>query len=138
MIIDLVELTSHENPRGSLVAIESNQNIPFSIERIYYIYNVPEGKRRGYHAHKDLKQLAICLHGSCKFLLDDGKTKTTYTLDTPTKGLYIKGLIWREMFDFSKDCVLLVLASEAYNEEDYIRSYEEFTKVVNDRPHSHC
>ena len=130
MIIDLVELTSHKNPRGSLVAIESNNNIPFTIERIYYIYNVPEGKRRGYHAHKDLKQLAICLHGSCKFLLDNGKGKHIYTLDTPTKGLYIKGLIWREMFDFSDDCVLLVLASEPYNEEDYIRDYEEFQERI--------
>ena len=130
MIIDLVELTSHNNSRGSLVAIESNKNIPFAIERVYYIYDVPEGKRRGYHAHKDLKQLAICLHGSCKFLLDDGKSKQIYTLDTPTKGLYIKGLIWREMFDFSEDCVLLVLASEPYNEEDYIRDYEEFKNII--------
>jgi organic radical activating enzyme len=132
MIIDLVELTSHENPRGYLVAIESNKNIPFSIERIYYIFDVPEDKRRGYHAHKELKQLAICLHGSCEFLLDDGEKQTNYKLDSPTKGLYIKGLIWREMYNFSSDCVLLVLADDYYKENDYIKDYNIFLKTVNE------
>ncbi len=133
MIIDLVELTSHENPRGSLVAIESNKNIPFQIERIYYIFDVPEDNRRGYHAHKELKQLAICLHGSCEFLLDDGKKQISYLLDTPTKGLYIKGLVWREMYNFSSDCVLLVLADDYYKENDYIKDYKLFLKIVNEQ-----
>jgi dTDP-4-dehydrorhamnose 3,5-epimerase-like enzyme len=126
MIIELVELKSHQNPRGSLVAIESNKNIPFDIERVYYIYDVPSEARRGYHAHKELKQLAICLHGNCEFLLDDGKKRVTYKLDSPTKALYIKGLIWREMFNFSKDCVLIVLADRQYDPNDYIWDYEEF------------
>lgn len=117
--------------RGSLIALEKEHNVPFDIKRVYYIFDTKDGVRRGYHAHKNLKQLAICVKGSCKFLLDDGTNKHVYDLNEPTKGLYIEGLVWREMFDFSPDCVLMVLADAYYDETDYIRDYESFfTEVV--------
>jgi len=87
--------------------------------------------RRGYHAHRDLQQVAICISGSCKFLLDDGRERVeNVILDSPNKGLFIDKMIWREMYDFSDDCILLVLASEYYDESDYIRDYEEFLKLI--------
>ncbi len=116
--------------RGSLIALEKEHNVPFDIKRVYYIFNTTDGVRRGFHAHKNLKQLAICVKGSCKFLLDDGTNKNIYNLNEPTKGLYIEGLIWREMFDFSHDCVLMVLADEYYDETDYIRDYANFLTEV--------
>lgn len=115
--------------RGSLIPIENGKNIPFDIKRVYYIYDTKEGVVRGKHAHKNLKQVVICLNGSCKFLLDDGNTKEIVELNDPSKGLYIEGLIWREMYDFSPDCVLLVLTDDFYKEEDYIRDYKEFLKI---------
>ncbi len=132
MNIELIDFQEHVNERGALVALEERKNIPFAIKRVYYIYDVPQEKRRGYHAHRDLEQVAVCLKGRCSFLLDDGKTKTTYTLENPATGLYIKGLVWREIFDFSDDCVLLVLANHYYDTKDYIFSYQEFLKAVAD------
>ena len=114
-----------------MIALEKEHNIPFDIKRVYYIFDTTDGVRRGFHAHKNLKQLAICVKGSCKFLLDDGISQEVYTLDKPTIGLYLEGLIWREMFDFSDDCVLMVLADAYYDEVDYIRSYQDFTTEVN-------
>jgi dTDP-4-dehydrorhamnose 3,5-epimerase-like enzyme len=116
--------------RGSLISLESNKNIPFEIKRVYYIFNTKINVRRGFHAHKNLKQIAICMNGSCKFLLDNGKNKEIILLDSPDKGLLIEGLIWREIFDFSENCVLMVLANDYYNDNDYIRSYNEFLKEV--------
>jgi dTDP-4-dehydrorhamnose 3,5-epimerase-like enzyme len=116
--------------RGSLIALEENHNVPFDVKRVYYIFGTKEDVRRGYHAHKDLKQLAICVSGSCKFLLDDGKQKEHIELTSPTQGLLIEGLIWREMYDFSPDCVLMVLADDYYDESDYIRDYDKFLEVV--------
>ena len=115
-----------EDAKGNLVAIEGLKDIPFEIKRVYYIYGVTEGARRGFHAHRELQQLLICIHGSCKVLLDDGMDKTVVTLMEPWRGLFVGKMIWREMFGFSPDAVLLVLASEHYNEEDYIRNYNEF------------
>jgi len=117
--------------RGSLIAIEENHNTPFDIKRVYYIFGTKEGVRRGFHAHKNLKQIAIAVSGSCKFHLDDGKETKEILLDSPDKGLLIEGLIWREMYDFSPNCVLMVVASEYYDESDYIRDYDEFLRVVN-------
>lgn len=117
--------------RGSLISLEQNKNIPFDIKRIYYIFNTKSDVRRGFHAHKNLKQVLICVSGSCKVLVDDGQSKENILLDNPDKGLLISGLVWREMFDFSDDCVLIVLASELYDESDYIRHYSEFMKEVN-------
>ena len=116
--------------RGSLIALEEHHNAPFDIKRVYYIFGTKEGVRRGFHAHKDLKQIAICVSGSCMFHLDDGKEKQEVLLDTPNKGLLIEGLIWREMYDFSPDCVLVVLASEHYDESDYVREYDMFMDLV--------
>ncbi|MGA1933769.1 sugar 3,4-ketoisomerase [Arcobacter sp. YIC-464] len=129
----LIEFKSNGDNRGSLIAIEKNYNIPFEIKRVYYIFDTKKNVRRGFHAHINLKQLAICVSGSCKFLIDDGKEKTNYELNNANQGLLIEGLLWREMYDFSKDCVLIVLADEYYDEEDYIRDYQSFiNKVKND------
>jgi len=130
MEIKLIPLQTHDDPRGSLVAIEENKNLPFTVKRVYYLYNTQLGVRRGFHAHKNLKQLAIVVKGSCRFLLDDGSERTDVLLDSPTQGLLIESMVWREMYDFSEDCVLLVLADQLYDENDYIRSYEEFLAEV--------
>ena len=116
--------------RGSLIALEQLKEVPFEIKRIYYIFNTKERVERGFHAHKDLKQMAIAVKGSCTFVLDDGKNREEIVLDTPDKALFIEGVIWREMKEFSDDCVLLVLASEYYDESDYIRDYKEFLQQV--------
>jgi dTDP-4-dehydrorhamnose 3,5-epimerase-like enzyme len=117
--------------RGSLIALETFQDIPFDIKRVYYIFDTLNGVSRGFHAHKQLKQVLICVKGSCQVLLDDGNSKDCIILDSPHTGLFIEDLVWREMHDFSDDCVLLVLASEYYDESDYIRDYNEFLKVIN-------
>lgn len=96
----------------------------------YYIYDTLEGVRRGFHAHKQLKQLMICVHGSCKILLDNGTEKEIVVLDKPYEGIFIESNMWREMYDFSPDAVLLVLASEVYDESDYIRDYDKFLEYV--------
>lgn len=108
------------------MALESNNNIPFEIKRVYYIYDTKADARRGSHAHKVLEQVLVCTSGSCKILLDDGHEKEIFELDSPAKGLYVGQMVWREMYDFSSGCVLMVLASEHYNESDYIRNYDEF------------
>ena len=116
--------------RGSLISLEQNKNIPFDIKRVYYIFGTTDNVSRGFHAHRDLEQVLICVSGSCKVLIDDGITKEDILLNSPNKGLLISGLVWREMFDFSDDCVLMVLASELYDESDYIRNYDDFLKEV--------
>lgn len=120
----------HGDERGQLVAIEEDKNVPFQIKRIYYMYDTKNGVRRGFHAHKSLKQILICIHGSCKIHLDDGKNQKEILLNHPYEGIYISNNMWREMYDFSSDAVLLVLASDYYKEEDYIRDYNEFLKYV--------
>lgn len=120
----------HGDDRGQLVALETMKNIPFSIKRVYYMWDTAEGVRRGGHAHKSLKQILICVHGSCKILLDDGMEKQSVLLDRPDEGLYIENSLWREMYDFSSDAVLMVLASELYDENDYIRNYDAFLTYV--------
>jgi dTDP-4-dehydrorhamnose 3,5-epimerase-like enzyme len=131
MDIKLIQLQSHGDNRGSLVALEEQKNIPFAIKRVYYLFDTKENVRRGFHAHKKLKQLAIVLKGSCRFLLDNGKDKVEVLLDNPAQGLFIESFVWREMFDFSDDCVLMVLADAFYDESDYVRDYKEFKKMVN-------
>ena len=116
--------------RGSLIAIENGYNTPFDIKRVYYIFDTQLGVQRGFHAHIALKQIAIAVCGQCTFVLDNGVTRTEVTLDNPNQGLMIEGLIWREMKNFSEDCVLLVLASEHYDESDYIRNYDVFLEKV--------
>jgi len=118
----------HGDERGMLIALEEYKDIPFEIKRVYYMYDTGEGVRRGFHAHKSLEQILICIHGSCKVLLDNGEEKKTVALEKPYEGLYIANDIWREMFDFSPDAVLMVLASDYYKEEDYIRNYDDFLR----------
>ena len=120
----------HGDDRGQLVALEEMKEVPFDIKRVYYMYDTTEGVTRGRHAHKALEQILICVHGSCKILLDNGEEKVVVPLDKPNEGLYVSNVMWREMFDFSEDAVLMVLASELYDEEDYIRDYDEFLKYV--------
>ncbi len=122
----ILDLSIMGDDRGSLIALEKFHNVPFDIKRVYYIFDTKKEVRRGYHAHINLKQLAICVHGSCKFLLDNGDTINHFTLNSPDKGLLIEGLIWREMYDFSSDCVLMVLADSYYDKDDYIQNYNQF------------
>lgn len=115
---------------GLLVSLQAGGNVPFGVRRVYYIYGTRPGVRRGMHAHWRLEQLVVCTSGSCTFLVDDGTNRQEIRLDSPARGLYLGGVIWREMYDFSPDCVLMVLASEHYDESDYIRDYDEFRRVV--------
>lgn len=121
----------HGDDRGMLVALEEYNDIPFEIKRVYYMYDTKEGVHRGFHAHKDLEQIMICIHGSCKIRLDNGREKKIVSLEKPYEGLYLPGNIWREMYDFSSDAVLMVLASKPYDESDYIRDHDEFLRSVN-------
>lgn len=130
MLGKLINFKIMGDDRGSLIALEENHNVPFDVKRVYYIFGTEQGVRRGYHAHRDLKQLAICVSGSCTFLLDNGKEKENIELTSPTQGLLIEGLLWREMYDFSPDCVLVVLADYYYDESDYIRDYNQFLEVA--------
>ncbi|MGE7959603.1 sugar 3,4-ketoisomerase [Pseudomonas sp. NPDC089530] len=130
MKIHILPLQAHGDDRGSLIALEEGKNIPFPVKRVYYMFNTGEGVRRGYHAHKSLKQVAIAVRGSCRFLLDDGREKIDITLDNPCQGLLIESFIWREMYDFSPDCVLMVLADQLYEEGDYVRDYAQFLDMV--------
>lgn len=130
-LIHLIDLPPLGDERGSLVAIEAYKHIPFEVKRVYYIFGTQSGVSRGFHAHKKLQQLAVCVTGKCRMLLDDGINKESVWLDSPTKGLLIGNNVWREMHEFSADCVLLVLASEHYDESDYIRDYSEFCSAVN-------
>lgn len=131
MKVDLIKLQSHGDDRGALVALEEQVNIPFQIKRAYYIFDTKPGVKRGFHAHKQLRQLAVVLRGECKFLLDDGKEKREVLLNEPSTGLLIESFVWREMYDFSDDCVLLVLADSLYDESDYVRNYEDFILEAN-------
>ena len=133
MNIVTVEFEEHGDDRGTLVSVEQMKNLPFEIKRCYYMYDTKPGVRRGFHAHKALKQVLLCVHGSCKVLLDNGKEKEIVTLDRPKIGLIIESNIWREMFDFTEDAVLMVLASELYDESDYIRNYDDFIKYLEEK-----
>lgn len=116
----------HGDDRGQLVALEEMKDIPFAIKRVYYMYDTVTGVRRGYHAHRELEQILVCINGTCKVLLDNGEEKKIVYLEKRYEGLYIPPGVWREMYDFSADAVLMALASEVYDEVDYIRDYEEF------------
>ncbi len=130
-IKQLIDFRIMGDDRGSLIALESHQNIPFNIKRVYYIFGTQAGVSRGFHAHKQLEQVAVCVKGQCRMVLDDGKTQESVWLDSSSQGLHIGRMIWHEMHDFSDDCVLMVLANERYDETDYIRSYNEFKELVS-------
>jgi len=122
----LVDFKTLGDERGSLIAIEQGYNAPFEIKRVYYIFDTKKDVTRGFHAHIKLKQIVIAVKGSCTFVLDDGISREEIKLSNPNQGLFIEGLIWREIKDFSEDCILVVLASEHYDESDYIRDYTKF------------
>ncbi len=117
--------------RGNLSYIEGPSSVPFDIQRVYYLYDVPGGADRGAHAHKALHQLVVALSGAFDVVLDDGKNKKLVRLDRAYKGLYICPMIWRTLHNFSSGAVCLVLASERYDEADYIRDYDSFLEAVN-------
>ena len=133
MWINIINFPSLGDERGSLVSLEGNSSIPFEIKRVYYIFDTKLGVKRGFHAHVNLEQMAIVVKGSCTFILDDGNEREEISLNNPNQGLHIKGLIWREMHDITRDCVILVMASEHYDEVDYIRDYEVFMKKINEK-----
>jgi dTDP-4-dehydrorhamnose 3,5-epimerase-like enzyme len=117
--------------RGSLVALEGGIDVPFDIKRVYYIFGTVPGVARGFHAHMELEQVAVCVTGSCRMVLDSGFGREEIILNSSTKGIHIPTRTWREMHDFSPDCVLLVLASQHYDEGDYIRDYSQFLDELN-------
>lgn len=127
----MVELPKISDPRGNLTFIESQRHIPFGIERVYYLYDVPQGSERGGHAHRALHQLLIAVTGSFDVHLDDGREKKTVHLNRSFQGLYVCPMIWREIDNFSSGAVCMVLASAYYDESDYYRDYLEFCKVAN-------
>ena len=120
----------HGDDRGQLIALEEGSDIPFSIKRVYYMYDTKEGVHRGFHAHRKLEQILVCVSGSCTVLLDNGTERKEVFLEKPYEGLYVSSGMWREMYDFSPDAVLLVLASEPYDEADYIRDYDQFLAEI--------
>ena len=131
MKVDIFNFDVHGDERGSLIALEEKKNIPFPIKRVYYIFGTKKGVIRGLHAHKSLNQVMVCLKGSCRIKLDNGKENRTVLLNDPSEGLLIRKMIWREMFDFTEDCVLMVIASDIYIEHDYIRDYNKFLEELN-------
>lgn len=130
----IIELNKHHSDRkGNISVVENNRTIPFEVKRTYYLYDVPGGESRGAHAHRNLHQLIIAASGSFKVTLDDGNVKRTFILNRPYQGLYIVPGIWRDLDDFSSGAVCMVLASEKYDEDDYIRNYEDFLNFKNEK-----
>lgn len=125
-LVQLINSPPLGDERGSLVVWEAERNIPFPIRRVYYLFGTKPDIARGFHAHRSLWQVAVCVAGKCRMVLDDGKNKEEVWLDSPVNGILLPPMLWHEMHDFSPDCVLLVLASEYYDETDYIRDYEKF------------
>lgn len=124
---EIIELDRHHSDRkGNLSVVENGVTLPFDVKRVYYLYDVPGGGSRGAHAHFELEQLIVAVSGSFSVTLDDGKEKKTFFLNRPYQGLYVKSGMWRDLNDFSSGAVCMVLASEVYKKEDYIRDYEEF------------
>jgi len=127
----LIEMDKHHSNIGNITVVENNKTIPFSVKRVYYLYDIPGGEERGGHAHKELKQLLVAASGSFDVVLDDGDVKRTVTLNRPYYGLLIVPGIWRELNNFSSGAICLVLASEKYEEIDYLRDYNEFIIIKN-------
>jgi len=128
----LVQLDKHHSDRkGNLSVVEGGKDVSFEVKRVYYLYDVPGGESRGGHAHKALYQLIVAVSGSFSVTLDDGKNKKTFVLNRPYQGLLVVPGIWRTLDDFSSGAVCMVLASEKYDEMDYVREYEEFLSLKN-------
>lgn len=128
----MIELDKHHSERmGNLSVVQNWETVPFAVKRVYYLYDVPGGESRGAHAHKELSQLIIAASGSFRVTLDDGNVKRSFILNRPYQGLYVKPGIWRDLDDFSSGAVCMVLASEVYQKEDYIRDYDKFVEFRN-------
>lgn len=125
----IIDIPKINNTKGNIGVIE-NDTLPFDVKRVYYLFDVPSGAKRGGHAHKKLKQVILAISGSFDVVLKDGKSKETITLNRPDKGLLIENNIWRELENFSSGSVCLVLASEEFSEDDYIRSYKEYLSFI--------
>lgn len=126
----LMNIKIHGDERGKLGVVECLRDIPFEIKRVYWIYDTLPDQARGFHSHKDMEQLVVAIDGACEFELDDGTEKVNLTLNRPDRGLYIGKNIWRVMKNFSYGCKLVVFASDYYNEEEYIRNYNDFLKSI--------
>ena len=126
----LIDMKVFGDDRGKLISLEGGRNIPFDIKRVYWIYDTAPDQDRGMHAHKNMEQIIVAMDGACQFVLDDGKTREKVWLNRPDIGLYIGKNMWREMKHFSYGCKLMVLASDYYDEIEYIRDYNEFLKEV--------
>lgn len=127
----IIELPRITDPRGNLTVAETNKNIPFDIKRVYWLYDVPDGECRGGHAHKQIKEILIAVSGSFHVTLDNGKEKQTFLLNHPYQGLLIDTKTWRTLDDFSSGAVCVVLASDFYDENDYIYDYNDFLQYIN-------
>ncbi len=127
----IIEMDQHHHDTGNITVVENGKTVPFDIKRTYYLYDVPGGESRGGHAHIELSQLIIAVSGSFTVTLDDGNVKRTFLLNRPYQGLYVVPGIWRTLDDFSSGSVCLVLASEKYSEEDYIRDYNDYIDYKN-------
>lgn len=128
----IINLPKYKDNRGNLSFIENNKQIPFSINRSYLIYDVPGGEKRGGHGYKSLKEFIVALSGSFDVILDDGLSKKTFSLNRSYYGLYIPNLIWRTIDNFSTNSLALILASDLYNEKDYLRNYDKFKRMVGE------
>ena len=123
----IIELDKHHSDRkGNLCVVENHKTLPFDVKRVYYLYDVPGGGERGAHAHKKLSQLIVAASGSFTVTVDDGKCKRSFFLNRPYQGLYVKPGMWRTLEDFSSGAVCMVLASDIYDQDDYIRDYSDF------------
>lgn len=125
---EMVDFKVYHDKWGHLVPVEENATIPFTIKRVYYIFGVEQGVRRGFHSHRELNQALVCVHGQVKILVKTPEEEETVLLRNPSEALLIGPMVWREMYDFSEDAVLLVMASEHYDEADYIRDYDVYEK----------
>ncbi len=129
MLKNIIKFNRLGDDQGWLVALEAERNIPFAVRRIYYIYGTEPGVRRGKHAHRKLRQVLVCIAGTCGILLDDGRSREDIRLTSNTEGLVLDPMVWHEMYDFSPGCVLMVLADDWYDEADYIRDYSAFKEL---------
>lgn len=127
----IIDVSKIHNEAGNITVIENGKNIPFDVNRVYYLYDVPSGEARGGHAHYELEQYVIAASGSFDVILDDGKNRKIVTLNRPNLALHIVPGLWRELDNFSSGSICLVLASHEYDEQDYIRDYNEYLKYIN-------
>ena len=128
----MIELDKHHSDRkGNISVVQNGETLPFDVKRVYYLYDIPGGESRGAHAHRELMQLIIAASGSFRVTLDDGNVKRSFVLNRPYQGLFVKPGIWRDLDDFSSGAVCMVLASDKYSSEDYIRDYKEFLEFLS-------